>query len=226
MAPARPRPVPAVFASGGCPPVMFFHGRDPAGEAAAAILHRRLGPEQPVLAVACHGLHGAIAPRSIEEMAAAQMAAVVHAQPQGAYRLAGYRDGALVALEVARLLTNANRDIALVALIDPPSIAARGPAQVLVSLLGRILPERSRPSWNGAARGVPAPLAVPLLVFSSEHQGRAWRSVSADVELINLPGSPDAWVASRDGAFTRYLQARLQGIGDSGIRGETTRGVV
>jgi oxalate---CoA ligase len=226
VAPARPRPVPAVATNGGRPSLMFFHGRDGAGEAAAATLHGRLGSEQPVLAIACHGLNGSTTPREIEAVAAAHMAGVLGAQPQGAYRLAGYRDGALVALQVARLLRNAKRDVAIVALIDPPSITASGPAQILMSLLGRILPERSRPSWDGAARGVPPPLAVPLLVFSSEHEGPTWRRVSADVELINLPGSPDSLVASQGASISRYLQARLQGVGDSGVRGETAPGVV
>jgi len=73
---------------------------------------------------------------------------------------------------------------------------------------------------------VPVPLAVPLLVFSSGDEGRAWRRVSADVELIDLPGSRDDWVTSHAAAVTSYLRARLQSIGDSRSKNETTRGVL
>jgi hypothetical protein len=95
--------------------------------------------------------------------------------------------------------------------------------QFLLWLVGRIARKQGT---DATAGDVPAPLAVPLLVFSSGDEGRAWRRVSADVELIDLPRSRDDSVASHAAAVTSYLRARLQSIGDSGSKNETTRGVL
>jgi hypothetical protein len=66
-------------------------------------------------------------------------------------------------------------------------------------------------------------VALSLLVFSNENEGRVWWRVSADVELINLPGSRDDWVTRHAVAVTSYLRARLQNIGDASIKSETAR---
>ena len=50
--------------------------------------------------------------------------------------------------------------------------------------------------------------------------------LSADVGLIDLPGSRDDGVAGRAAAVTSYLRARLQSIGDSGSKNATTQGVL
>jgi oxalate---CoA ligase len=223
-APARPKSVQAAAADGR-PALVFFHDDQAASSALLASLQRSLGAESPILAIAGRGADGKTIPRTIEAMAAAQLPAILEAQPRGPYWLAGYRSGALVALEAARLLAAANREVAVVTLVDPPAIAARGVADALRSLLGRMSGQQPRGA-NGAESYVPAPLAVPLLVFSSGDEGRAWRRVSADVELIDLPGSRDDWVTSHAAAVTSYLRARLQSIGDSRSKNETTRGVL
>jgi len=202
---------------------VFFHDGDAAGGALVASLQRGLGSGPPVLAIDCHGPDGKTMPRLIQDTAAAQLSAILRAQPHGPYRLGGYRTGALVALQAARLLVAAGREVAVVALVDPPTITAHRPLQFLLSLVGRIARKQGT---DGTEGHVPAPLAVPLLVFSSADEGRAWRRVSADVELIDLPGSRDDWVASHATAVTSYLRARLQSIGDSGSKNETTRGVL
>jgi acyl-CoA synthetase (AMP-forming)/AMP-acid ligase II/thioesterase domain-containing protein len=219
-APAQQRPVQAA-AGDGRPVLVFFHDGDAAGGALVASLQRGLGSEPPVLAIGCPD--GKTMPRSIQNTAAAQLAAILRAQPHGPYRLGGYRNGALVALQAARLLVAAGREVALVALVDPPTITAHRPLQFLLSLVGRIARKQGT---DATAGDVPAPLAVPLLVVSSGDEGRAWRRVSADVELIDLPGRRDEWVASHAAAVTSYLRARLQSIGDSRSRNETTRGVL
>jgi thioesterase domain-containing protein len=197
--------------------LVFFHDDHAASNALLASLQHALGAELPILP---RGSDGKAMPRTIEAMAAAQLPAILEAQPRGPYRLGGYRRGALVALEAARLLAAANREVAVVALVDPPAITARGPVQLLRSLLGRMS------GADGTESYVPAPLAVPLLVFSSGDEGRAWRRVSADVALIDLPGSRDDWVAGHAAAVASYLRARLQSIGDSGSKNATTRGVL
>jgi oxalate---CoA ligase len=221
-APAQQRPVQAA-AGDGRPALVFFHDGDAAGGALVASLQRGLGSEPPILAIAARGPDGKTMPRSIQDTAAAQLSAILRAQPHGPYRLGGYRTGALVALQAARLLVAAGREVAVVALVDPPTITAHRPLQFLLSLVGRIA---RRQGTDGTAGDVPAPLAVPLLVFSSGDEGRAWRRVSADVELIDLPGGRDGRVASHAAAVTSYLRARLQSIGDSRSKNETTRGVL
>jgi acyl-CoA synthetase (AMP-forming)/AMP-acid ligase II/acyl carrier protein len=224
-APARPKPIQAAAADGR-PTLVFFHDGQAAGSALVGDLQRSLGAEPPILAIAARGPDGKTMPRTIEAMAAAQLPAILEAQPRGPYRLGGYRSGALLALEAARLLAAGNREVAVVALVDPPAITARGVAQFLRSLLCRMSGRQQRPGANGTGSYVPAPLAVPLLVFSSGDEGRAWRRVSADVELIDLPGSRDDRATSPAAAVTSYLRARLQSIGDSRSKNETTRGVL
>jgi oxalate---CoA ligase len=224
-APARPKPIQAAAADGR-PTLVFFHDGQAAGSALVGDLQRSLGAEPPILAIAARGPDGKTMPRTIEAMAAAQLPAILEAQPRGPYRLGGYRSGALLALEAARLLAAGNREVAVVALVDPPAITARGVAQFLRSLLCRMSGRQQRPGANGTGSYVPAPLAVPLLVFSSGDEGRAWRRVSADVELIDLPGSRDDRATSHAAAVTSYLRARLQSIGDSRSKNETTRGVL
>ncbi len=224
MARAQPRPVQAAV-GGGRPPLVFFHDGPAAGGGLVGNLQRGLGLDQPVLAVACHGFDGKAMPRSIEAAAAAQLAAILQAQPRGPYRLGGYRDGALMALEAARLLIAAGHEVALVAVVDPPTLAARRPGQFLLSLLGRMSRKQDRQGADAAARYVPQPLAVPLLVFSTAYEGQAWRRISADVELIDLPGGGDDWVTRHAAAVTSYLRARLQGIGGPRIESETARGI-
>src|SRR5262245_35986752 len=221
---AQPRPVQAAGGDGR-PPLVFLHDGDAAGGALAASLPRGLGAEPPMLAIAAGRPDGKTTPRTVEGMAAAQLPAILEAQPRGPYRLGGYRSGALVALEAARLLAAAKREVAVVALVDPPAIAARGVTRFLRSLLGRMSGEPQGRGEDGTESYVPAPLAVPLLVFSSGDEGRAWRRVSADVELIDLPGSHVS-VVSHAAAVASYLRARLHSIGDSGSRNETTRGVL
>jgi acyl-CoA synthetase (AMP-forming)/AMP-acid ligase II len=61
----------------------------------------------------------------------------------------------------------------------------------------------------------PAPLAVRVLVFASNFDGRAWRKMSPDFELINLFGdSNSSWTTTHVAAFANRVRDRLRGIGD------------
>jgi oxalate---CoA ligase len=217
----EPRPVQAT-SSGGRPCMVFFHYGGAAADALVETLQGGLAPQQPILAISCLGREGKPMPRPIEDMAAVQLSAILQAQSDGPYRLGGYCNGALVALEAARLLVAGGREVAVVALVDPPTITARQPARRLWSLLGRSARKQDRQGGDGRY-DVPAPLAVPLLVFSTEYEGNSWRRVSADVELIYLPGSSDDWPIKHAAAVASYLRARIQGIGESKIESATTR---
>jgi len=88
-------------------------------------LARELGTGQPVYGLQARPLDGqaeapqaAIEQSTIEEMAAEYVAAVRSVQPAGPYLLAGYSFGGVVAFEMARQLTGAGEEVALLALLD------------------------------------------------------------------------------------------------------------
>jgi thioesterase domain-containing protein len=79
---------------------------------------------------------------------------VLAAQPGGPVRLGGYCVGGIVALEVARQLKAAGREVEFVVLIDSPSLNGRASMRILSALLGtalRVLPRgtRARIAGNG-----------------------------------------------------------------------------
>ncbi len=83
-------------------------------------LARELGTDQPVYGLQARPLDGqAEAPQvTSEEMAAEYLDAVRSLQPAGPYLLAGYSFGGIVAFEMARQLTSAGEEVALLALLD------------------------------------------------------------------------------------------------------------
>ena len=57
----------------------------------------------------------------------------------------------------------------------------------------------------------PAPLAVPIVYFSSENNGQPWARISPDLELIDVPGGHYDWVTIRAQRLARRLLPRIQG---------------
>ena len=87
-----------------------------------------LGPDQPVFGLWAPTMHGrADAAGSVEEIAAACMAAMCEAQPEGPYVLFGHSLGGVVMYEVARQLAADGHVVGLLALADAmhPNIARR-----------------------------------------------------------------------------------------------------
>ena len=113
-----------------------------------ASLQHGLGAEPPILAIAARGPDGKTMPQTV-----AAMAAVTAGDPGGSSRAdpSGWPATAerSFALEAARLLAAANREVAVVALLDPPAITTRGVAQLLRSLLGRMSGEPQRRGGTG-----------------------------------------------------------------------------
>ena len=97
--------------AGSRTPLFFLHGDYLSGGLYCQNLARRLGPEQPFFAVTPCGLDGSPTPPSYEAMAARHVEDILRTRPAGPYRLAGLCNGGLVALEVARLLAAAGRDV-------------------------------------------------------------------------------------------------------------------
>jgi amino acid adenylation domain-containing protein len=85
-------------------------------------LSKAMPPEQPFYGLQAHGVDGTTKPQEvIEEMAETYLAEVRDLQPHGPYLLGGYSGGGVVAFEMARRLTEAGEQVALLALIDTPN---------------------------------------------------------------------------------------------------------
>ena len=119
--------------AGTRPPLFFLHGDYLSGGLYCQNLARRLGPDQPFYAIAPCGLDGSPTPPSYEAMATRHVEEILRVRPAGPYRLAGLCNGGLVALEVARLLTAAGRDV------DRLLVAAAFPIGVGFTWLRRIV---------------------------------------------------------------------------------------
>jgi oxalate---CoA ligase len=62
---------------------------------------------------------------------------------------------------------------------------------------------------DALARYSAAPLAVPLMIFTSEYDGRPWCSLSRDSELIEVAGGHFDWITTRIDAFAERVKSRL-----------------
>lgn len=114
-----PSPSPLVKlreASGGRPFFLIHNGQ---GDVASyGLLTRRL-PGRPIYGLQSVGLQGESWPlMSVAAMARRYLPEIVAKDPTGPYLLAGACMGGLVALEIAQLLLQQNRPVALLALID------------------------------------------------------------------------------------------------------------
>ncbi|MCL4748168.1 MAG: AMP-binding protein, partial [Burkholderiaceae bacterium] len=110
-------PIVAIRASGSRPPLFFLHGDYLSGGLYCLELSRHLGPEQPFYAIAPCGFDGEPPPASYEAMAERHLEAIRAVQPEGPYLLAGQCNGGLVAYEIARRLSAAGEQVALLAMI-------------------------------------------------------------------------------------------------------------
>jgi oxalate---CoA ligase len=225
---------------GQCP-LFFFHGDWTNGGFYLKDFARSLGPEQPLVAVAPHGMKGERIPRSLQDMAAQRLSQILDFQPHGPFRLGGHCVGGMVALEIARLLVANGHDVNVVAMIDPvwtgagqpwprlekqagvddvEKIPTQIPADMTRTREGKLqiipdmtrTPESERQYREALERYVPAPLRVPLLVFSSIFDGRPWRQISSDFVLFELPGGHYDLVTVRSSVFAAHLRDQLKRI--------------
>jgi len=81
-------------------------------------LARAFGPQQALYGLQSLGLDGAAPAASVEQAAAANIAAMRERQPRGPYRLIGHSYGGTVAFEMARQLQAQGDDVAALILLD------------------------------------------------------------------------------------------------------------
>ncbi|MGW2047355.1 amino acid adenylation domain-containing protein [Streptomyces sp. NPDC001858] len=114
---------------GGRPPVFCWPGLGGVTMNLRLLAARAPG-ERPVYGVQAHGVNEGETPfASIEEMAAADVAALRRIQPEGPYTLWGYSFGARVAFEAAWQLERAGERVAELFLLAPGSPRVAGAAR-------------------------------------------------------------------------------------------------
>ncbi|MFC4174029.1 thioesterase domain-containing protein [Microvirga sp. GCM10011540] len=59
------------------------------------------------------------------------------------------------------------------------------------------------------ARYLPAPLDVPVIFYSAGHDGRAWRRLSSELEVIQLPGGHDYCLNVGAELLVNHLRQRI-----------------
>jgi thioesterase domain-containing protein len=109
-----------VKSEGSKPPIFGVSGHG-ADAYYLVSLARLLDAEQPVLSVEPKGLDGSGPLESLEALARFEIEAIRRFRPDGPYLIAGHCSGGILAFEVARQLTAAGQDVALVAMIGTPS---------------------------------------------------------------------------------------------------------
>jgi pimeloyl-ACP methyl ester carboxylesterase len=216
----------------GANPLLFFHGDWGDGGFYAKPFARALAPFQPLVAIAPHGMGGEEMPGTVEEMALDRLPAILEYRPQGPYRLGGHCVGGMVALETARLLVPKGHEIEFVVMIDPiwtasgepyPRLegAAMGPVVLLPSdsdsasaepvllSLSQGPAEINQKYADALAKYRPAQVFVPVVVFTSEFNGRPWQQISRNFELFEHPGGHYDWITSRASQFASHLRAYI-----------------
>ncbi|HEY0256756.1 MAG TPA: amino acid adenylation domain-containing protein, partial [Candidatus Methylacidiphilales bacterium] len=85
-------------------PLFFAHGDYVFGGLYCRRLIRRLGPDQPFIALAPHGTFGGEMPERFEQIATSYITWIRSVQPTGPYQLGGFCNGAIAMYEVAQQL--------------------------------------------------------------------------------------------------------------------------
>lgn len=70
------------------------------------------------------------------------------------------------------------------------------------------------PSWLEAynvamARYLSLPLEVPTVFYAAAHDGRAWRRISSNLEVVEIPGGHMGMLTTQAHVLVEHLQRRL-----------------
>jgi len=160
----QPHPLVRIQNGDARPPLFFFHGDFEGGYYTRRLAHL-LGHDQPFISIEPHGLRRDPVPDTIEAIAAERLPLLLEAQPEGPFRLAGYCNGGMVALETAQRLTALGRQVDIVFLIDTPMLNLTPWVRKLIGSLSQKA-ESQQPAWEQRI-----PRLAPVLDF-------AWRQTS------------------------------------------------
>ena len=212
-------PVVPLRTGGARPPFFFLHGDYHSGGFYCLELARHLAAAQPFYALPPCGYDGRPIPPTYAAAAARHLEAIRGVQPRGPYHLGGQCNGALVALETARLLAADGERVASLVLLGASArnVRFRGLA-ALVETVGRIggLPTHARRHAFARLRDFllhqdGLPLAARLrfafgkLGVLRAEAGSVVRARGDRVDPMLEAGAP-ARDAHRDRIFDSYLQ--------------------
>ena len=144
--PPPERPV-ACVKSGSGRPLFFCHGDHRDRGIYALRLIELIEQDAPVFLLNHYRDFRESAGGSLEDMARLYVPHMLAAQSAGPFRIGGYCAGGIVALEIARQLEAAGREVEFVVMIDSPSLnasASMRAAKRLLAVASRILPRRAR----------------------------------------------------------------------------------
>ena len=211
-------PVIDFNAQAGRQSLFWFHGDFAHGGYYIRRLARLLGPQQPLTAIAPHGMGDEAIPESVQQMARERLPLILERQPQGPYRIGGYCNGALVAFEAARMLREAGHSVEIVALIDPPTANVRPWSRVILRSLDRVLPDMylarayEALSRFGETSKWPIPSASPTWPGRSRGAACAWCASAWPAMCRRRPPRVTARCARASCAslvMARYLPERI-----------------
>ncbi|MFE2340993.1 type I polyketide synthase [Streptomyces sp. NPDC059431] len=213
---AAPRPAaPVTLRAGGRRPLILF--ADASGNALPyRALAALIAPEgdRPVLALEQSAGTGRGGPRSIEAIAAAHVATLLHARPAGPFTLGGWSFGAVVAHETARQLALQGREVDLLVALDG-----------YVPDTGR-LPVAAAPDFllGGARAGLDALLQVgPLAALHRRSPELRRRFLAGQAAVLGYRPRAVAcpavlFKADSGPAGAARLETRLSGLYPAGLR--------
>ena len=217
-----PKPLISLQSGDARPPLFFLHG-DYDGGYYTRRISRALGPNQPFITVAPHGLIAEPIPKSIEAMAWDRLSLLLEAWPEGPFRLAGYCNGALVAFCLAHMLLASGRKVDALLLIDPPTLNFRPMARRFFGTLANGF-ERIGPEWE---KRLPGLARTVDMIWREAGNLKAFRrnpkllapviaKMVGRVPGRGKPVSPDLWRREREMAriynrlFRRYMPMQTQ----------------
>lgn len=183
------------------PPFFFFHGDYMGYGYYTRHLARLVGPDQAFYSIAPHGVDSAPIPPSMEKMAAERLPLILAAQPRGPFRLGGYCNGGMMALEIGQLLTDAGHSVDLIALVDTPILNARPSVRMFQQSIARIMQVGDK---VGEVREVKYPRISAIL-------DNSWRQLS-NLEQSSL----SVYTVNMLGAFRRRVSRLLGKLGPRG----------
>jgi len=157
------------------PPLFFLHGDYGGGGFYCLQLAAHLGRDQPLYAIAPHGLDGEPLPDTIEAMAADRLNLLRTLKRTGPYWLGGHCNGAVIAYEMARQLRAQGEHVQRLVLVTPvvfppsppPMTPSPGEGRRLKEVSLRELPELVRDGFAWRFKRLASRLANRKVVLTT-----------------------------------------------------------